>query len=402
MRRQQRTLILQTICITVAFVLDCPWHSFPNSRGGQSEVWWSEQPHGSPGAFLGKSAKQVQAEQTQKELEEKERQRQKHIEDEEKREREEELKRQKQLEEEERQRQKEEQQRKRQELEEQEQLALLKARRRAKRPLNMFEERMVRRQVRSEFQGGLDMETLQPKDWGRPLKSEVKAQVDDAVKFFSETMRVPATLIGSAALGTLFVPPFKWAFYKEEKQSPGLMALWRLYVVLTAATFCAELTCVLGTSNAHARILELGRRGLALEPTPMDLIMSNLEFEYLTCSLSFFGGLVGFMSAALCRVLAWFRYSSSLRMAQEQELCLVVGGMMLGSLLWWIYLVNVRMVEFGNLGTMIVRYFQLLLARMRLGEIGFVGYAALLIMSTSAASAVHMFLRSFLSGASAN
>lgn len=50
-------------------------------------------------------------------------------------------------------------------------------------------------------------------------------------------------------------------------------------MILAAATICLELTTVLETSNAHVQLLELGRHGLALEPTAMDLIMANLEFE---------------------------------------------------------------------------------------------------------------------------
>jgi len=359
--------------------------------------------------FLGGKNSKLQAakkaeeeeQQRQKELEQK----QKELEEEEKRkkkaEQEEEQKRQKELEEEEKQKQKEaqeESERKQKEREQKEEDALLKARRKAKRPLNVFEERRVRRQVRSHLTGGSTADGHKAQDWRKPLKPEVKAQMDDAVKFFSETMRVPATLIGSAALGTLFVPHFKWAFYKEEKQSPALLTLWRLYVVLTATTFCAELTCVLGTANAHAQLLELGRNGLSLEPTPMDLIMSHVEFEYLTCGLSFFGGVVAFMSAAFCRVLAVFKYSNSLRMPQEPELCLVVGCMMLGSLFWWLYLVNARLVEFSNIGQMIFRYFQLLVARIRLGQVGFMGFAALCMTLTTVASAIRMVLRPLRGG----
>ena len=36
------------------------------------------------------------------------------------------------------------------------------------------------------------------------------------MRFFSDTMRVPAALIGSAALGMLFLPPTKFAWSKEE------------------------------------------------------------------------------------------------------------------------------------------------------------------------------------------
>ena len=41
-------------------------------------------------------------------------------------------------------------------------------------------------------------------------------------------------------------------------------------MLLAAATICLELTTVLETSNAHVQLLELGRQGLALEPTAMD------------------------------------------------------------------------------------------------------------------------------------
>jgi len=190
----------------------------------------------------------------------------------------------------------------------------------------------------------------------------------------------------------LFLPPFKWAFLKEEAQDPRFVAVWRLYVLLVAATVCAELTVLMGTSNAHAHLLELGRNGLALEPSAMDLIMSHLEFEYLTCSLNFIAGVAAFMLATSCRVLAVFRFANSRRMPQEPELCMAVGGMILSSLLWWLHLVNVRVMEFNNLGDMVGRYAQLLLARVRLGEVGFVGSAALIIASVSLLSAVRLVL----------
>lgn len=310
-----------------------------------------------------------------------------------------ELQRQRELEEADRLRQLEAEkvaERKRRELEERETEAVRKAGRRAKRPLNVFEERRVRRQVRSEHAGGSPSFGQVREDWSSPLRPEVRAQLDDAVKFFSETVRVPATLIGSAALGTLFLPPFKWAFYEGalEEQQLQVTVLWRLYVLLTAGTFCAELTCVLGTSNAHAQLLELGRGGLALEPSAMDLIMSHIEFEYLQCSLSFLGGVAAFMLATFCRVLAVFRYSKSVRTPRQPELCVAVGGMMLSSLLWWLYLANVRLrlMEFGNLGAMAFRYGQLLWARIRLGEVGFFGFSALLVAGTSAAVTIHMLL----------
>eukprot|EP00440_Ansanella_granifera_P051001 gb/GFBE01055279.1/.p1 GENE.gb/GFBE01055279.1/~~gb/GFBE01055279.1/.p1 ORF type:complete len:423 (+),score=65.89 gb/GFBE01055279.1/:1-1269(+) len=319
---------------------------------------------------------------------------------------EEEEKRRKQKEEEEaaKRKQKEEEQeakRKQQALKDAEDEAVTRARLQARRPLNSFEERRVRRQVRSEFLGGapsMDVDR-QRADWSTPLRPEVKGQLDDAVKFFADTMRVPAILIGSAALGMLFVPPFKWACYKEStEQRPLLLLLWRLYVILATATLCTELTTVLGTSNAHVQLLELGRSGLALEPSAMDLIMAHIEFEYLTCSLSFLTGVICFMLAIFCRVCGFFNCSEGSRMPRQPELCVVVGGMILSSLLWWLHLTNVRMMEFSNFGAMSSRFFLLLWARLRNGEIGVIGLAALATAGTSAAVAARMLL-DFLSSA---
>jgi hypothetical protein len=41
---------------------------------------------------------------------------------------------------------------------------------------------------------------------------------DDAVRFFSQTMFTPAALIGSAALGLLFLQPAKFAFCNPRDQ----------------------------------------------------------------------------------------------------------------------------------------------------------------------------------------
>jgi len=310
----------------------------------------------------------------------------------------EEEQRQKEKEKEEKEEQEREARRRQKELEDKEEEAVQRARHKARRPLNAFEERRVRRQVRSELTGGgLTSEaSQQQRDWFRPLRPEVKSQLDDAIKFFSDTMRVPATLLGSAALGMLFLPPFKWGFLKEEQQAPRFVAVWRLYVLLTAFTFCAELTVVLGTSNAHAQLLELGRSGLPLEPTAMDLIMGHMEFEYLTCSLNFFGGVVTFMLATFCRVIAVFLFANSRRMPQEPQLCMAIGGMMLSSLLWWLHLANVRILEFQNIGNMMSRYMQLLVARMRLGEVGVVGSAALLLSLATFLAATRLVLAPLL------
>ncbi|CAJ1364981.1 unnamed protein product [Effrenium voratum] len=285
--------------------------------------------------------------------------------------------------------QEEERKRKLKELAEAETDAVKRARKEAGRPLNSFEERRVRRQARSEILGGwtqLELPT-QKEDWAKPLKPEVKAQLDDAVRFFSDTMRVPAALIGSAALGMLFLPPTKFAWSKEEYHHYQMFDfLYRAYVIFTSAALCMELTTVLETSNAHVQLLELGRHGLALEPTAMDLIMANLEFEYLVCSLSFLGGVVCFILATLSRVLVVFSYGKGV-LPREPDLCMVVAGMMLSSLLWWLHLVNMRILEFPNFGKMIYRFLLLLMARFRNGEVGVMGCAALLATTASLAAA---------------
>ncbi|CAE7668947.1 TBC1D13, partial [Symbiodinium pilosum] len=273
----------------------------------------------------------------------------------------------------------EERKRKQKELIEKEADAVKRARLAAHRPLNSFEERRVRRQVRSEVLGGggLQVDDGHKDDWTQPLKPEIKAQLDDAVKFFSDTMRVPAALIGSAALGMLFLPPKKFGWCGDVEPQPEVFDfLYRAYVILTAATLCLELTAVLETSNAHVQLLELGRHGLALEPTAMDLIMANLEFEYLVCSLSFLGGVVCFMLATMCRVLVVFNYTRR-SLPREPELCFVVATMM---------------------------FLLLLVARFRSGEMGIMGYVALLVSFISLGAAgrlMKMEYRKFLGRAPA-
>ncbi|CAK9067305.1 Reticulocyte-binding protein 2 homolog a [Durusdinium trenchii] len=147
--------------------------------------------------------KEIEAKRIAAEEREKEKQR--------KKDEEEAMKRQQALEEQER-------KRKLKELAEVEIEAVKKARQAARRPLNSFEERRVRRQARSEFAGGGGLQLGQQDDWAKPLKPEVKTQLDDAVRFFSETMFTPAALIGSAALGLLFMPPAKFSFSDQTQQ----------------------------------------------------------------------------------------------------------------------------------------------------------------------------------------
>lgn len=156
------------------------------------------------------------------------------------------------------------------------------------------------RQVRSEFSGGVHLG--QQDDWPKPLKPEVKEQLDsrwsswrffgvdevkfdvkfdcwchydvikclgfgwchfhmlsliwtrwvishifvpsqlvtcyatkdDAVRFFSQTMFTPAALIGSAALGLLFLPPAKFAFCDPQQQP------YRIFQFLYRATWISK------------------------------------------------------------------------------------------------------------------------------------------------------------------
>merc|ERR1711920_148724 len=172
------------------------------------------------------------------------------------------------------------------------------------------------------------------------------------------------------------------------EQNESFICLWRLWVILTAATFCLEFTVVLATSNAHAQLLELGRHSLSVEPTAMDLIMSHIEFEYLTCSLTFLFGILSFMLATLCRWLAMFKIADSRRMAKEPEVSDVVTGMMLCALFWWIHLANSRYMEFPNVGAMVHRYGVLVWARVCLNEIGVMGSLSLTLFFVTVARGV--------------
>jgi len=381
MKSRSRHVSLAVAVIVAAVISDSAIRVRSADRGGVNSY--------NLGFLLNRSEKsrqereaEIEAKRVAAEEKEKEKQRQK--------EEEEAMKRQQTQEE-------EEKKRKLKELAGLEAEAVKKARQAARRPLNSFEERRVRRQVRSEFSGGVHLG--QQDDWPKPLKPEVKEQLDDAVRFFSQTMFTPAALIGSAALGLLFLPPAKFAFCDPQQQPYRIFQfLYRVYVILASSTICLELTTVLETSNAHVQLLELGRHGrLALEPTAMDLIMANMEFEYLVCTLSFFGGVVCFISATLCRVIVVFGYDHSGRfLPQEPELCLAVSGMMLSSLLWWLHLVNMRVTEFPNFGSMICRFFLLLIARFRNGEVGITGYAAVFLSAASGIAAGKMLLKEYL------
>jgi len=262
-----------------------------------------------------------------------------------------------------------------------EEAAITRLRRKLKRPLNRFEERRVRNRIRSQFGDKLGIAEKSIGDWPAPMQPQVKGQLDDSVKFFSETMRVPAVLLASSALGSLFLAP--WAMDDDRTVSANMRLCKRACTFLTAATFCQMLTAVFVTANAHAKLLELGRAELTLEPTAMDMIMAHIEFEYLTCHLSFIGGVMSFVLATLCRVLAVFRFSKALESRHDPQFGLAVAILMSAVLFWWLHLANSRLIEFNNLGEMAWRYIQLLWARMRLGEIGFCGGVAIALFGIS-------------------
>ncbi len=67
----------------------------------------------------------------------------------------------------------------------------------------------------------------------------VRCSKDDAVRFFSQTMFTPAALIGSAALGLLFLPPAKFAFCDPHQQPYRIFQfLYRATWISTGGVLC--------------------------------------------------------------------------------------------------------------------------------------------------------------------
>lgn len=83
------------------------------------------------------------------------------------------------------------------------------------------------------------------------------ATKDDAVRFFSQTMFTPAALIGSAALGLLFLPPAKFAFCDPQQQPYRIFQfLYRATWISTGETSWAVIGMILQRHLYHSGPME--------------------------------------------------------------------------------------------------------------------------------------------------
>ena len=136
-----------------------------------------------------------------------------------------------------------------------------------------------------------------------------KAFGSEGVAFFNN-MRVPAALIAAAAIKDAFVMQ---SSPEDLKKSKAWRFLRNAYLIMQIVAFTSELTCVFLSTHAIA----------ALQMTPMNLyavtlgemLVRELEYEYVGVRAGFTTGLLAFMTACGLRV----RYA--LRKSRETSWC---------------------------------------------------------------------------------
>jgi len=216
------------------------------------------------------------------------------------------------------------------------------------------------------------------RDTTRPMPDSVRVQLDQATMYFANSIRVPAALIASQAGNMLFrltePPHVSRSAVSAAGAPPSSMSiriyiyiiLWRLHVMLTAYTVCAELTAVLICSTAHAQILDIGRDDVALEPTALDLIIRHVEFEYVSVRICYFSGLVSFLLAIAARASATLGAGpkgSSLTGRRECQLCIALGFMLISTLSWWLHVYNEDVTNFTGAWHLLRRFLRLVIRR---------------------------------------
>mmetsp|Transcript_13011 Transcript_13011/g.28722 ORF Transcript_13011/g.28722 Transcript_13011/m.28722 type:complete len:337 (-) Transcript_13011:82-1092(-) len=235
----------------------------------------------------------------------------------------------------------------------------------------MLEERRVRLRRGKE-------RTL--RDWHQPLPDPVSKQLDQAVAYFSNSIRVPAALLAAQAasvlLGLTEPPPNASHDDAQIAVMPAAIsfrfklysALWRAHLLLTAFTVCAQLTAVLVCSTALGQILDISRDELALEMTAVELMTRHVEFEYVTVRLFFFWGLITYVLALGARMGAALGAEPHNSTKGQRELLLCAGLLcMLGATLtWWINIYCEDMTMDTGVGHLVTRFFEL--AWMKLWE----------------------------------
>mmetsp|Transcript_13008 Transcript_13008/g.28706 ORF Transcript_13008/g.28706 Transcript_13008/m.28706 type:complete len:333 (-) Transcript_13008:82-1080(-) len=218
------------------------------------------------------------------------------------------------------------------------------------------------------------------RDWHQPLPDPVSKQLDQAVAYFSNSIRVPAALLAAQAasvlLGLTEPPPNASHDDAQIAVMPAAIsfrfklysALWRAHLLLTAFTVCAQLTAVLVCSTALGQILDISRDELALEMTAVELMTRHVEFEYVTVRLFFFWGLITYVLALGARMGAALGAEPHNSTKGQRELLLCAGLLcMLGATLtWWINIYCEDMTMDTGVGHLVTRFFEL--AWMKLWE----------------------------------
>lgn len=237
------------------------------------------------------------------------------------------------------------------------------------------------------------------RDWHNHMPEAVVRQLDQAIGFFSSSVRIPAVALAGKALGVLFrLPPAPKAS-DEGLHSSALVIvrpwlavnLWKFYVMLTGYAVCAQLTAVLLCSSAHAQILDIGRDELSLEPTALDLVTRHVEFEYVLVRTFFFSGLLALLLAIAAKAAsvlggAWI---SEVRLDRaEAELWLALCTLLGSTICWWIHVYFENMPYFGGGWRLLKRLFKLLKKDLRSGPLAAL---ALLLMVAATGLTISSF-----------
>eukprot|EP00930_Biecheleria_cincta_P025089 TRINITY_DN17897_c0_g1_i1.p1 TRINITY_DN17897_c0_g1~~TRINITY_DN17897_c0_g1_i1.p1 ORF type:complete len:318 (-),score=40.72 TRINITY_DN17897_c0_g1_i1:95-1048(-) len=209
------------------------------------------------------------------------------------------------------------------------------------------------------------------RDWHVEMPSSVARQLDQAITYFSNSIRVPAALIAgqagnmltrltelptahrAATTGRAGVAP-KWSLRERI-----YVTLFRVHLVLISYTVVAELTAMLLSSTAHSQILDIGRDELSLEPTALDLIMRHVEFEYLAVRVFFISGIAAFLLAVFVRILATLGagpQGSTITGKRELVLCAALCGMLVSTLAIWGHIYNDEMENFQGVWHLLRRF----------------------------------------------
>lgn len=113
--------------------------------------------------------------------------------------------------------------------------------------------------------------------------------------------RVPAMLLVGGAYGGVFALPLNSA------DSIVMQLAKRSYIIVGLLTVVCELLSVVCATMAMDKLALLPKSKVILAPDLKGFLVANSEMEFVTCRLTFLGGLIGF--GVMCGMRAWISLS---------------------------------------------------------------------------------------------